>query len=82
MRRRDFLKKISIGTGLTAIPTLAAATAASGKDMIDSTTKGVLDRLDKIEKSIDDMDATYKKTMKAVFLVAGLSVGMDVTMLL
>lgn len=81
MQRREFLKKFSISAGVASVPGIAAATAVRGKDLIDSTREELSNRLDNVEKRIDAMDASHKKTMKALFIVAGLSVGMDVSML-
>ena len=82
MQRREFLKKFSLGAGLASVSGIATATAARGKDMLDSTKDEILTRLDTVEKRIDAMDASHKKTMKAILIVAGLSIGMDVSILI
>ena len=82
MNRRDFLNRLSLGTAVAALPAAAITTVQFTKEAADAGRQEVSKRLKSVEHRLDQMDKNHKRTMKLVLGVAGLSVGMDLTLLL
>jgi len=79
MNRRDFLN--GLGRRATAVGAISAAAAAgayaSGREFVDRSSESLHDQVKALIKRMDDMDAEYKKTVKVLIALTGLSLGID-----
>lgn len=82
MRRRDFLRKTSIGAGLAAVPAAAAASVAHVRRSAEPARDEIKQRVEALERKFEKLNLSQKKTMKLLILATGVSVGLDLSLLI
>lgn len=82
MKRRDFLRKTSIGAGLVAVPATAAASVAHLKNAAEPVRDDLKQRVESLESRFDGLSRSQKKMMRALIVVSGISVGLDLSLLI
>jgi hypothetical protein len=78
MNRRDFVAGFTkaagvAGAGVTAV----AATYPQARDTAVATANKLQRQMKKMDQRIDAMDATQRRIVKALIVVAGVSTGLD-----
>lgn len=88
MQRRHFIRQIGLGTGLLATP-VAMADRVHNSDMLEKGQELAKDSADKLkqrladaEQRIDQLQSKQKKTIKTGLVLAGLVVGLDLSLLI
>ena len=82
MERRAFLRKLSVGTGIAAVPVAISATRERGSEAFEGAQAEMKQRFGRLEGRFEQMEASHKKTLKLVAGVAALSLGMDLGLLI
>ena len=79
MNRRDFVAGFgkAAGAGGVAV-TAVAATYPKARDTAVATASRLRREIKKLDQRIDAMDATQRRMVKALIVVASLSTGLDV----
>jgi len=80
MKRRDFVAKVGKAAGVAglAVTGVAAATYPAARDAAVATASRLQREIKKLDRRIDAMDATQRRIVKALIVVASLSTGLDV----
>lgn len=89
MNRRDFLRKSSITTGVATAATAGLASANEWrknsvdhlKEASDLAREGLNQRVEVLEKKVEKMDGSQKKTIRVLVVLTGLSLGLDLSLL-
>jgi hypothetical protein len=83
MNRRDFLRKFRAPlAAAVAVPVAAAAaTGAAGQRLADPAVKALRGQYSDLKRRVDGMEESQKKMLRAVLAVAGMSIGMDLSMM-
>ncbi|MEQ9022840.1 MAG: hypothetical protein RLN82_08790 [Pseudomonadales bacterium] len=82
MQRRLFLKRITTMAGTAAIPVTAASLAIQNNSKVQESTESLKRRISEAEKNITQLQAIHKKTIKSGLIVAGMLVGLDISLLI
>lgn len=82
MIRRDFLRKTSIATGIAAIPAVTLASAAELKKTSEPVREDLSEKVRALEDQVKKLSSKQKKMLRTVAIVVGISVGLDVTLLI
>ena len=80
MNRRDFVAGFGRAAGVAgvAVTGAAAATYPRVRDTAVVTAKTLQREMKKLDQRIDAMDATQRRMIKALIVVASMSTGLDV----
>jgi len=80
MNRRDFVAGFGKAAGVAggAVTVVAAATYPKAGDTAVATASRLQREMKKLDRRIDAMDATQRRLVKALIVVAGMSTGLDV----
>lgn len=81
MKRREFLRKTSITAGICSIPAAAAASISHIKSAAEPTQDALKQRVTALEDKFTKLDASHKKTVRALVVLTGLSIGLDLSLL-
>lgn len=89
MERRDFIKRAAIGTGALATPAAIAAgvinqqdTTEKSQDFAKENLEKLRHRLKEAEDKIDGLQSRQKKALRTAAVVAGLVIGLDISLLI
>jgi len=84
MNRRKFLTCLRNTTTLSTTCGLGYVISASNKakDISEKSLHELSNKFSQLEDRFDNMNKSHKKTMKAVLILAGLSTGIDMTIIL
>lgn len=68
--------------GTAAIPVTAASLAIQNNSKVQESTESLKRRISEAEKNITQLQAIHKKTIKSGLIVAGMLVGLDISLLI
>ncbi len=79
MNRRDFVAGFGKAAGVAgaAVTGVAAATYPKARDTAVATASRLQREMKKLDQRIDAMDATQRRMVKALIVVASVSTGLD-----
>jgi len=79
MNRRDFVAGFGKAAGVAggAVTAVAAATYPGARDTAVATVSRLQREMKKLDQRIDAMDATQRRIVKALIVVASMSTGLD-----
>ena len=80
MNRRDFVAGFGKAAGVAggAVTAVAVAAYPKARDTAVATVSRLQRELKKLDQRIDAMDATQRRVVKALIVVASVSTGLDV----
>jgi len=80
MNRRDFVAGFGKAAGVAggAVTAVAVATYPKARDTAAATVSRLQREMKKLDQRIEAMDATQRRMVKALIVVAGMSTGLDV----
>lgn len=81
MDRRKFVKNLGVGIGVASASTITVANIKS-KELVNRTRDRLGKQLDSLRSRIDKVENSNRKLAKALVVVAAVSTGIDVTLLL
>jgi len=81
MKRREFLRKTSIGAGLASVPAVAVASVAQVRQSTEAARDDLKQRVEVLESRFDKLSISQKKTMRILMVATGLSIGLDLSLL-
>ena len=87
MNRREFLNRLKKpAIVLAAVPAMAVAAADRGRQAIDPHLQALKSKLESrfesVEQRIDNMERSQKRMMKAMFILGGVTLGIDLSHLI
>lgn len=78
MNRRDFVAGFGKAAGVAGVAASAAvATLPKARDTAVISAKALQREMKKLDRRIDAMDATQRRIIKALIVVASMSTGLD-----
>ena len=83
MLRRDFLSSFGVkASAVAAVPALVAASVADrGREVKDKSSDILQKQLKQLNDKVDSMDASYKRSFRAVLVLTAVTTGVDVASL-
>ena len=83
MNRREFLNRLKKpAIALAAVPALAVAAADRGRQAIDPHLQALKSKFERLNDRMDNMERSQKRMMKAMFILAGVTLGIDLSYLI
>jgi hypothetical protein len=83
MNRREFLNTLKKpALALAAVPAIAVAAADRGRQAIDPHLQALKSKYENLSDRMDNMERSQKRMMKAMIVVTGVTLGIDISLLI
>jgi len=83
MNRREFLNRLKKpAIVLAAVPAMAVAASDRGRQAIDPHLQALKSKYEGLNDRMDKMERSQKRMMKAMFVLAGVTLGIDISHLI
>lgn len=82
MQRRDFISKFYKLSLFSTTAALGSTMLATSKDVAEKSRDSADKQMKLFKEQIDNLEINQQKTTKALIILAGLSTGIDLTLIL
>ena len=82
MQRREFLRNASITAAISSVPVAASASVAHARSRAEPIENALKKRVESLESKFDDLSTSQKKTMRILMIATGISLGLDLSLVI